>query len=814
MSRMIPATTHSDPASRRGSLARRVSKAASKIGRSDFSLTGSADLSDSGVVRLGCFSSSAQEDSSSGSLLESILRSTNLPVGFLASMTVAGFIRGEPISGLRYADEDDFADDGAALAATTASASGGPATEDPQGAASGEPLGSSATGTDMHLQQQGGYGAVDSPAVGCLGGVGTAQLEKSASDPLNSNNNANNSNNNVNNNNNANNSNTNNSNAGHGVGGNSNNFAFNAAGSLQQSKQATHLGHSNASSGGNNTITNNLSKTNNSNDANLNNNSGNNNNNNGQRTGTTLKEAKDLHSPGSTVSYLSSPSSDSVGAASLVRIVLKADGQGRFGFNVKGGLDQNNSAIVVSRVAPNTPADQAAPRLREGDEVVAINGREVRGLTHDQVVKLIRASWLDDVSCSQGQPAGGTSPAGGCLQTASATPGGQLGPGDAGPMGGSAERPHRKKDKRRSQQPGHATMPPLHAQQTQQQVQGELVLLVRPQAFVLRRGGADTDPESEPDFQYIPLSSDDLESPRIAGMASAPLRESMLLLKEGLHSGALVAQFDQLYRKKPGMACDVSKLAVNAHRNRYKDISPYDKTRVILATDSVNSNDYINASYVIMKVPSSGIVNRYIATQGPLFSTASDFWQMVWEQQSTLVVMLTTLVEKARSKCYQYWPCFYETRTYGQLQVSCVAGEETGSFAFREFSLVRSDGASEERHISHMQYLAWPDHGVPDDATDFLEFIGRVRSARDAMVEPTIVHCSAGIGRTGVLILMETAMCLIEANEPVYPLEITRTMRDQRAMLIQTASQYKFVCEAILKVYREGIVKPLPEYQR
>jgi tyrosine-protein phosphatase non-receptor type 4 len=95
--------------------------------------------------------------------------------------------------------------------------------------------------------------------------------------------------------------------------------------------------------------------------------------------------------------------------------------------------------------------------------------------------------------------------------------------------------------------------------------------------------------------------------------------------------------------------------------------------------------------------------------------------------------------------------------------------------------------AEEERHISHMQYLAWPDHGVPDDSAQFLEFTQRVRKARVGMVEPTIVHCSAGIGRTGVLILMETAMCLIEANEPVYPLDIVRAMRDQRAMMIQTA---------------------------
>lgn len=247
----------------------------------------------------------------------------------------------------------------------------------------------------------------------------------------------------------------------------------------------------------------------------------------------------------------------------------------RFGFNVKGGLDQNNSAIVVSRVAPNTPADQAAPRLREGDEVVAINGCEVRGLTHEQVVKLIRASWLDDVGCtSQG---GSVSPlVGSATQTTSAVQSGESGIADSAHMGGSAERPHRKKDKRRPQ-PAQAPGPVSHTSQQQQQatqVQGELVLTVRPQAFVLRRGGTDTDPESEPDFQYIPLSSDDLESPRVAGTASVPLRESMLLLKEGLHSGALVAQFDQLYRKKQGMSCDVSKLAANALRNRYKDISP------------------------------------------------------------------------------------------------------------------------------------------------------------------------------------------------------------------------------------------------
>ncbi|OUC42708.1 Protein-tyrosine phosphatase, partial [Trichinella nativa] len=130
--------------------------------------------------------------------------------------------------------------------------------------------------------------------------------------------------------------------------------------------------------------------------------------------------------------------------------------------------------------------------------------------------------------------------------------------------------------------------------------------------------------------------------------------------------------------------------------------------------------------------------------------------------------MLTATVERGRIKCHQYWPKLFETQRYGRLQ------------------------SNEERSVTHMQYSAWPDHGVPDDSKELIDFVVEVRQTRTGMVEPVIVHCSAGIGRTGVLILLETSMCLIEASEPIYPLEIVRNMRDQRAMLIQTAGQYKF----------------------
>ncbi|XP_050686630.1 uncharacterized protein LOC126980589 isoform X5 [Eriocheir sinensis] len=317
-----------------------------------------------------------------------------------------------------------------------------------------------------------------------------------------------------------------------------------------------------------------------------------------------------------------------------------------------------------------------------------------------------------------------------------------------------------------------------------------------------------TEDIDEPPFQYVPevLPS----SATIKGMVP-PLQESLMLLGEGLEAGSLVAQFEQLYRRKPGLTVTEARRQENEKKNRYRDISPYDTTRVTLTTSP--SGDYINASYVNMEVQASGIVNRYIASQGPLAGTCADFWYMVWEQQSTLIVMLTTVVEQGRVKCHRYWPRLYETVDFGILQVTCNKEEETPGFAFREFTLINTE-TQEERHITHMQYLAWPDHGVPDDSTEFLNFVTQVRKARVGMVEPTIVHCSAGIGRTGVLILMETAQCLIEANEPIYPLDIVKAMRDQRAMMIQTASQFRFVCEAIHRVYTEELVKPLAEYEQ
>ncbi|XP_070287040.1 tyrosine-protein phosphatase non-receptor type 3 isoform X4 [Myotis yumanensis] len=400
----------------------------------------------------------------------------------------------------------------------------------------------------------------------------------------------------------------------------------------------------------------------------------------------------------------------------LILIRITPDEEGKFGFNLKGGVDQK-MPLVVSRINPESPADTCIPKLNEGDQIVLINGRDISEHTHDQVVMFIKAS-----------------------------------------------------------RESHTR---------------ELALVIRRKAV---HSFADIKSEDElnqlfPEaiFPECPEGADTLEG-------------SMEQLKKGLESGTVLIQFEQLYRKKPGLAITFAKLPQNLDKNRYKDVLPYDTTRVLLQ----RNEDYINASHVNMEIPAANLVNKYIAAQGPLPHTCAQFWQVVWDQKLSLIVMLTTLTERGRTKCHQYWPDPPDVAEHGSFHIRCQSEDCTIAYVFREM-LVTNTETGEEHTVTHLQYVAWPDHGVPDDSSDFLEFVNYVRSLRVA-AEPVLVHCSAGIGRTGVLVTMETAMCLIERNLPVYPLDIVRKMRDQRAMMVQTSSQYKFVCEAILRVYEEDLV--------
>ncbi|KAJ8731565.1 hypothetical protein PYW07_004729 [Mythimna separata] len=346
---------------------------------------------------------------------------------------------------------------------------------------------------------------------------------------------------------------------------------------------------------------------------------------------------------------------------------------------------------------------------------------------------------------------------------------------------------------------------------------GVLTLVVKPNAVY-----APEEPGSEePEACFVPLCS---EESRLSGDA---LEQSILLLGDGLASGNALKQYDTLLRRLPDEPTNVSKLPCNLNKNRYRDIAPYDSTRVILKNGP--TGDYINASYINMEIPNSDLVLTYIATQGPLSTTVGDFWQMVWESESNLIVMLTVLTERGRTKCHQYWPKVgnIPLKATNSLTILTTSEQNHGHYVRREMTMKENTGAC--RNVTQLQYTAWPDHGVPEDQAAFISFTQLCSQLRkhaaliptvvdpDEIEEereldpPMIVHCSAGVGRTGALVLCEVALALAARRQPLYPLDLVRTMRAQRPMCIQNASQYKFVCESIQTAYTQGLTQPCSE---
>ncbi|GBP80993.1 Tyrosine-protein phosphatase non-receptor type 4 [Eumeta japonica] len=488
-----------------------------------------------------------------------------------------------------------------------------------------------------------------------------------------------------------------------------------------------------------------------------------------------------------------------------VTVHLNPGPDGRFGFNVRGG---RGTPVLVSRVAPHTRA-----HLQEGDQVISINGVEVEDLPHEQLVQMIRNT------------------------------------------------------------------------------RGVLTLVLKPNAVYETEEPV---PE-EPAVCFVPLGS--------AHCDGDALEQSMLLLGDSLASGAALKQYETLLRKLPEESLAVSRLPQNLNKNRYRDIAPYDNSRVVLKNNP--TGDYINASYINIEIPTSDLVLTYIATQGPLPSTVGDFWHMVWESESSLIVMLTVLVERGRAKCHQYWPRVGAgaMRATPSLTVSTTSEQNLGHYTRREMTLKESTSGG-VRTVTQLQYTAWPDHGVPDDAAAFIQFTqlcaklrdrfeqpvtnnyntinidqfmkscgvsavrrpsaplsptplstcpephvgslqlaahvaitpkrseslnlvycalrsptltciyftgnehGFVKGSQDffymrvdvptvveelegdkrpALNPPMIVHCSAGVGRTGALILAETALELLQRRQPVYPLDLVVGMRTQRPMCVQNA---------------------------
>ncbi|XP_065405664.1 receptor-type tyrosine-protein phosphatase delta isoform X21 [Chrysemys picta bellii] len=242
-----------------------------------------------------------------------------------------------------------------------------------------------------------------------------------------------------------------------------------------------------------------------------------------------------------------------------------------------------------------------------------------------------------------------------------------------------------------------------------------------------------------------------------------------------------------------------SNLEVNKPKNRYANVIAYDHSRVLLsAIEGIPGSDYVNANYI----DGYRKQNAYIATQGALPETFGDFWRMMWEQRGATVVMMTKLEERSRVKCDQYWPS-RGTETYGLIQVTLLDTVELATYCVRTFALYKN-GSSEKREVRQFQFTAWPDHGVPEHPTPFLAFLRRVKTCNPPDAGPMVVHCSAGVGRTGCFIVIDAMLERIKHEKTVDIYGHVTLMRAQRNYMVQTEDQYIFIHDALLEAVTCG----------
>ncbi|XP_073201486.1 receptor-type tyrosine-protein phosphatase delta isoform X36 [Lepidochelys kempii] len=324
-----------------------------------------------------------------------------------------------------------------------------------------------------------------------------------------------------------------------------------------------------------------------------------------------------------------------------------------------------------------------------------------------------------------------------------------------------------------------------------------------------KRAESDSRKSSIPNSKEIPSHhpTDPVELRRLnfqtPGMASHP---PIPILELADHIERLKAndnlKFSQEYESiDPGQqfTWEHSNLEVNKPKNRYANVIAYDHSRVLLsAIEGIPGSDYVNANYI----DGYRKQNAYIATQGALPETFGDFWRMMWEQRGATVVMMTKLEERSRVKCDQYWPS-RGTETYGLIQVTLLDTVELATYCVRTFALYKN-GSSEKREVRQFQFTAWPDHGVPEHPTPFLAFLRRVKTCNPPDAGPMVVHCSAGVGRTGCFIVIDAMLERIKHEKTVDIYGHVTLMRAQRNYMVQTEDQYIFIHDALLEAVTCG----------
>ncbi|XP_076044261.1 protein tyrosine phosphatase 69D isoform X2 [Oratosquilla oratoria] len=277
-------------------------------------------------------------------------------------------------------------------------------------------------------------------------------------------------------------------------------------------------------------------------------------------------------------------------------------------------------------------------------------------------------------------------------------------------------------------------------------------------------------------------------------------------------------EFETLPEKFYDRTSRASDMLENANKNRYPDIKAYDQTRVKLSQlNGSIGTDYINANFVM------GYKERkkFICAQGPMEATVNDFWRMIVEQGCGICVMLTNLEETGKIKCVKYWPEAGDPKTFGNITVHLVKEKAHADYMVRTLRAEwggaphdsENDNAKEEtamtppkhcHEVVQYHYLMWKDFIAPEHPTGVLAFIRRINQVYSQDKGPLLVHCSAGVGRTGTLVALDSLVLELEEENQASIFNFICDLRHQRNFLVQSLKQYIFIHRTLMEYAQFG----------